>query len=209
MTWTRHRWDSTIQLYGGDERPTSQNIAAQVESWLARLDAPQGRVVADLGAGLSQSFAGLRSRFADWFVIDPSARRVAELRTLPELSTCEMRRRDLRDLVPFHNRLDAILAVGSIGGRQLADLDRMLLEMRRCLREGGLAIGSYPASPKATIATAYLIDRGDTPTPESMHEVELQYRLQRAGLRAVTIRRIEDAEECEWLVFRAVRRADN
>jgi len=209
MTWTRHRWDQTIQLYERDEALAPHGITDQVESWLTRLHDPASRVISDLGGGLSHAFAGLQSRFAEWIVVDPSARKIAELRNLPELTGCQLRRRDLRDLVPYHNQLDAILAVGSIGGRQLADLDRMLLEMCRCLREGGLAIGSYPASPKPTIATAYLLDQGETPTPDSMHEVELQYRLQRAGLRAVTMRRIEDGEECEWLVFRAVRRADN
>ena len=191
-------------------RNTRLFAESQLDHWLARMSAPQTRVVADLGAQFVGQHRRLASQFNELVLLDSSAQRIAALRrdVDPKQVTC--RRRDLRDLTPFHGKLDAVLSCGPLEARSLADLDRSWHEAGRCLREGGLLLGTYPASPRETIARAYLLDDGKTPVPPTMHEVELQYRLQRAGLRAATIRRAPDRMgETEQLVFRAVRRADN
>jgi hypothetical protein len=122
----------------------------------------------------------------------------------------EFRRRDLRDLCPFYGRLDVAIAIDSIVGPRLSDFDRVLLQIRRCLVEGGLLLATFPAAPKNTIAKAMLLDGGEeTLAPATYHEIELQYRLQRAGLRGAAIRRVANHEGRETLVCRAVRRADN
>ena len=60
-----------------------------------------------------------------------------------------------------------------------------------------------------------LLDGGDaTPAPSEFHEIELQYRLRRAGFRGVRIRRIIDetvspATHGESLLCMTVRRANN
>ena len=100
--------------------------------------------------------------------------------------------------------------IDSIGGPRLTDFDRTLVTIRRRLVEGGLLLATFPAAPKSTIAQAMLLDGGHgTPVPSTSYEIELHYRLQRAGLRGAVIRRAMDREGRERLVCRAVCRADN
>ncbi len=110
----------------------------------------------------------------------------------------------------MHGRLDVAIALGSISASRLSDFDRILIQIRHSLVEGGLLLATFRAAPKSTIARAMLLDGGDeTPAPTEFHEIELQYRLQRAGLRGAAMRRVAEPEGYETLVCRAVRRADN
>ena len=145
------------------------------------------RTVADLGRGLGARRPLLAPRFAGWVELDD---RIA--------------------LGATRDRFDVIVALDAIATRRLAEFDAALATVRRKLVEGGLLLATFPAAPKRTILRAMLLDGGDdTPAPDAFHEVELQYRLQRAGLRGTVLRRKTDEDGLETLVCRAVRRADN
>ena len=165
-------------------RPALPDTVLEIERWLGRLPHRERKAVADLGRGLGSRLRLLSSRFG-------------EVHELDSLEGCEL-------------RVDAVVAIDSIRGPRLTDFDRTLVTIRRSLVEGGLLLATFPAAPKETIARAMLLDGGDgTPLPPVFHEVELQYRLQRAGLRGAAIRRAADRDDREMLVCRAVRRADN
>ena len=172
-----------LEPYGAP-RPALPETVLEIERWLGRFPRRESMVVADLGRGLGDRFALLATRFGELIPID-----------------------NLDGLV---RRFDAVVAIDSIGGPRLSDFDRTLARIRDCVVEGGMLLATFPAAPKSTIARAMLLDGGDeTPIPPAFHEVELQYRLQRAGLRGAVIRRAADRNGREMLVCRAVRRADN
>ncbi|NIM62469.1 MAG: methyltransferase domain-containing protein [Acidobacteria bacterium] len=209
MNWGPEDWDRWLA-----ERdrpgPTIPETVFAIERWLARLPSRRTKTVADLGCGLGTRLPLLASRFGEVIAVDYAPAGMARLRARYADLGIEFRRRDLRDLCPFYGRLDAAIAIDSIRGPRLSDFDRILQQIRRCLVEGGLLLATFPAAPKNTIARAMLLDDGEgTPAPGEFHEIELQYRLQRAGLRGAAIRRVPDHEGRESLVCRAVRRADN
>jgi len=202
-------WDRWLEEQDGPRLALPETIF-EIERWLGRLPARETKTIADLGCGLGTRLPLLAAKFGKLIAVDYAPAGMARLRRRYHNLGIEFRRRDLRDLCPFYGRLDAAIAIDSIVGPRLSDFDRILVQIRRCLVEGGLLLATFPAAPKSTIAKAMLLDGGDgTPAPPEFHEIELQYRLQRAGLRGAAIRRVINREGRESLVCRAVRRADN
>ena len=95
--------------------------------------------------------------------------------------------------------------------RLLRDVDRIFEQIRLSLVEGGLFLSSFPAVSR--LAGPYEMPLGegeDVAAPHRFHEIELQYRLRRAGFQGVRIRRFAECEERpESLLALAVRRANN
>jgi SAM-dependent methyltransferase len=123
----------------------------------------------------------------------------------------EFRRRDLRDLKPFRSVLDVAVAVDSILGPRDTDIDRVFDQIHRSLVEGGVFISTFPAVSRRSGPYKMRINEGeDVKAPHRFHEIELQYRLRRAGYRGVRIRRFHgDDERAETLLCTATRRANN
>jgi len=202
-------WDRWLVERKGSRLALPETVF-EIERWLGRLPHRKTKTLADLGCGLGARLPLLVGKFGEVIAVDYAPAGMARLRRRLHNLGIEFRRRDLRDLCPFYGRLDVAIAIDSISGPRLSDFDRILQQIRRCLVEGGLMLATFPAAPKATIARAMLLDGGEeTPAPTQFHEIELQYRLQRAGLRGAAIRRVVDHEGRETLVCRAVRRADN
>ncbi len=201
-------WD--LRLDSPDEpRPALPETVFEIERWLRRLPACASKTLADLGCGLGSRLGMLRAKFDTVIAIDPR-RPAAAPAAMQDADGIELCRRGLLNLEPFHGRLDVAIAIGTIATPRLSDFDRILFQVRHCLVEGGLLLATFPAAPKSTIARAMLLDGGDeTPAPTEFHEIELQYRLRRAGLRGAAMRRLAENDGRESIVCRAVRRADN
>ena len=209
MGWGPEDWDRWLSEHEGPQ-PALPETVLEIERWLGRLPSRDTKTVADLGCGLGARLPLLAARFGEVIAVDYAPAGMARLRRRYHNLGIEFRRRDLRDLCPFYGRLDVAVAIDSILGPRLSDFDRMLEQVRRCLVEGGLLLATFRAAPKHTIARAMLLDQGEgTPAPTEFHEIELQYRLRRAGLRGAAIKRAVDREGRENLVCRAVKRADN
>jgi len=209
MDWGPEDWDRWLAEQH-EPRVALPQTVLEIERWLGRLGSRETKTIADLGCGLGTRLPLLAAKFGEVIAIDYAPAGMARLRRRYHNLGIKFRRRDLRDLCPFYGRLDAAIAIDSICGPRLADFDRILSQIRHCLVEGGLLLATFPAAPKNTIAKAMLLDHGEaSPAPAEFHEVELQYRLQRAGLRGTAIRRIGNHDGGESLVCRAIRRADN
>lgn len=96
-------------------------------------------------------------------------------------------------------------------GPCISDVDRLLGQAHACLVEGGLLLAAFPAVSRGNgPITMRLGDGPAADTPPRLHEVELQYRLQRAGLQGVRLRRFAgDLDRPDTLLSMSVRRASN
>jgi hypothetical protein len=159
----------------------------EIERWLRRLPDGSRTKAAALANGLGDRLPSIAARFEDFTTVA-----------------------HVHCLGAFSGELDVVVAIDAIAAPRLADFDAALEVVCQSLVEGGLLLATFPAAPKRTILRAMLLDHGDdTPAPVAFHEIELQYRLQRAGLRGTVMRRIADDGGRESLVCRVVRRADN
>jgi SAM-dependent methyltransferase len=210
MRWGPEEWDIfTVERAGreAEPRPAEESLL----DLLRRVPGRRLMTVADLGCGSGRLLPFLGRHFGRVIAVDYAPRSLAFARRVSAGQDVTFRRRDLRDLAPFRNSLDVAVAVRSIVGPRPEDVDRILGEIRRSLVEGGLLAAIVPASRRG-IAKVPLRLAGDSAGPEILgfHEVELQYRLRRAGFRGVRIRRFEDAGDGRGsLLCTAARRADN
>lgn len=164
--------------------------------------------VADLGCGTGAWLPLLAERFERVFAVDYAPATLAAARARCVDPRVTFRRRDLRDLTPFRRSLDVAVAVDSIVGPRTEDVDRILAEVHAGLVEGGILLATFPAAAREgglrPVALAGDAPRSPEDLPLRFQELELQYRLRRAGFRGIRIRRVEPS-----LVCMAVRRANN
>ncbi len=108
---------------------------------------------------------------------------------------------------PPVTRSDVALAVDPAAGQ---GIDKTLAFAHDGLIEGGIFVGSFPATHRREPVSLILGESSATPLPSRIHEVELQYRLRRTGFQGVRIRRFPAvADEGDTLICMAVRRASN
>ena len=119
----------------------------------------------------------------------------------------------LADLARLPGRVDVVLADGTLWRDDLVQLDALLDQALGCLTEGGLLAAAFPAAPRGSAAREVRLRiPGATAAPAlGLHEVELQYRLHRAGFGGVRVLRLAApaGAESDCLLCLAVRRANN
>lgn len=207
LHWGPDDWDLWLDRPRAPRAvPDDPSIA--VREALDGLPATHRGTVADLGCGTGTWLSFLAERFERVVAVDyaPATLATARLRCVdPRVS---FRRRDLRDLTPLRRTLDVAVALDSIVGPRTEDVDRILAQVHGGLVEGGILLATFPAASRdAGLRPVALA--GDAPgspddLPLRFQELELQYRLRRAGFRGLRIRRVEPS-----LVCMAVRRANN
>jgi hypothetical protein len=185
-------------------------VTQTVQEILRRIPDCEYKTLVDLGGGLQAQLPGLTSAFQQVIVVVPNSARLSRVREHCEGLSVEFIRRDLQRLEPLRERCDIALALGTIGGRRLCELDNALQQIRLSLVEGGMLLGSIAAVPRR--GHAYRIrlrsESDELYSPE-LHEVELHYRLTRARFQGLRIRRVCELDGTEQLLFMAARRAIN
>ncbi|HXV77071.1 MAG TPA: class I SAM-dependent methyltransferase [Candidatus Polarisedimenticolaceae bacterium] len=182
-----------------------------VNEILAAVRDRQTKTVACFGRPTPARLRFLAQCFARVVAID---RRAGEHDPAGDEPNVEYRRRAPFDLEATDRGFDVALVIASLDQDDLAEIDRRLSAIHASLAEGGLMIASVPAAPRGPAAREMrLAGRADGP-PRAFHEVELQYRLRRAGFRGVRVRRFGDEDASidqprERLLSVAVRRANN
>jgi SAM-dependent methyltransferase len=168
--------------------------------------------VADLGCGTGRLVPFLSRNFKEVVAIDYAPTSLALARRGFVGDGVVFRRRDLRDLTPFRRAFDVAVAIDSIVGPRIEDVDRILAQVHRSLKEGGMFVGTFPAAPpEGEPVPMYLTGHEPgAPMPLALHEVELQYRLRRAGFYGVGIRRFHGTDSQPGsLLCQATRRTGN
>ncbi len=210
MAWGPDDWDAWT-LAGTDEDSPPPVETDPAHELLRRLPGRERKTVADLGCGRGDRLPFLARHFGQVVALDYAPRALAAARRGCPDDSVIFRRRDLRDLSPFRGCFHVALALDSVLGPTVEDVDRMLLEIHRSLVDGGLFVGSFPARrakgpPVAMALVGFPCESG----PLAFSETDLQYRLRRAGFRGVRIRRLRgDLARGEVLFCVATRRGDN
>ena len=204
MLWGPDHWDDWTADAPPDDNGDGDDI---LRSTLLRIPRRKSRTVADLGCGDSSLTRFLAAHFARVIAVDYAPGTLFRNRSEAAGPNVTFRRRDLRDLTPFLNSFHVAVAVQSITGPSTSDVDRILAQIWSCLVEGGVLIATFPAGTGANRpVTLAVADPGRPRGP--FHEVELQYRIRRAGFQGVRIRRVEDPAG-PLLMALAVRRGLN
>ncbi len=211
MLWGPDDWDAWT-LDGARATPESTGRIETVRDVLRRLPRRSRRVAADLGCGRGTLLSFLSMHFERVIAIDYAPASLALARRACDEPNVGFRRRDLRDLTPFRNAFDVAVAIDSIVGPEIEDVDRILEQICRSLVEGGLLVATFPATAPGGEAIPLVRDGAAGPGGIlRVHEIELQYRLRRAGFQGVRIRRMRGGDDplAPTLLALAVRRALN
>jgi len=210
VLWGPNNWDAW-RLHAPPEDDWESFPEQALRSAAERIPGRRGLTVADLGCGEGRLVPFLADRYARVIAVDYAPASLAEARKRQPRENVQYRRRDMRDLTPFREAFDVAVAVQSIVGPRRADVDRILRQVWRSLREGGLLLALFPAADRVGEPVPLVLgETHDGPEPLRFLETELQYRLRRAGFLGLRIRRFEgDDTRPGALLARASRRANN
>ncbi len=212
MYWGPEDWDTWLKREETKAPPAGPlPHEAALLRFLDRIPGRRGLTVADLGCGSGRLLPLLAERFAKVVAIDYAPASLALARRACAGRPVLLRRRDLRDLTPFRNAFDVAVAVDSILGPRPEDLDRILAQVHGCLVEGGVLAATFPEVSRAgRMLPMRLVGEPKPPEPVAVHEMELQFRMRKAGFEAVRIRRVEArGSRGNSLLCVATRRASN
>lgn len=210
MVWGPDDWDAwTLQAPEDDAPPPPGDDP--VREFLLAIPGRRGMTVADLGCGRGDWIEFLSSHFGQVVAVDYAPFTLAAARRGCKDRRVIFRRRDLRDLGPLRDAIHVALALESILGPAVEDVDRMLAQVHASLVEGGLFVGTFPARPRRGGPVPMAL--AGFPVPEGplrFSEVDLQYRLRRVGFGGVRIRRLPaGCGRAERLLAIAARRGEN
>jgi SAM-dependent methyltransferase len=210
VLWGPNNWDAW-RLHAPPEDDWASFPEQALRSAVERIPGRRGLTVADLGCGDGRLVPFLADRYARVVAVDYAPASLAQARERHPNENVQYRRRDLRDLTPFRGAFDVAVAVQSIVGPRRADVDRILRQVWRSLRDGGLLLALFPAADRVGEPVPLVLGEGqDGPEPLRFLETELQYRLRRAGFLGLRIRRFEaDDTRPGTLLARASRQANN
>jgi len=196
---------------GSDRILTPHEQIEILRDLLDRLPGREDKTLAHLGMSPLVHDRALIEGFGRTIVVVDPASANPRLGTTPATAGIEWDVRSVSDLDPLHGRIDVLVADGTLARADLAELDAALDQALRCLTDGGLLAATFPAARHTGVARELRLRGGSGDSDAALHELELQYRLRRAGFSGVRMLRIEaaDAEGAERLLCLAVRRANN
>lgn len=211
MIWGPDEWDAfTIDGAADEDLPPPAGADAVVDL-LRHLPGRRRMTVADLGCGKGDWLPFLTRHFAHVVAIDYAPATLALARRAHGDDRVVFRRRDLRDLTPFRGAFHVGLLLDALVGPKVEDVDRVLAQVHGCLVEGGLLVATVPAaSRRGGPVPMRLAGHGEGPPVPRFNEMDVQYRLRRAGFLGIRILRIVGKPgRPDALVAVAAKRANN
>lgn len=161
MTDQSLAWSNAAQRYEQEfidpYVPGARNPTRAV---LARLAAPGGRVVADLGCGIGPLLPFLAEHFGQVLAVDFAEGMLARaVERCSGLANVTFFRRSLSELSDLPGPVDVAVAVNSLVQPDLAELEKCLAAVHALLRPGGTFVGVVPAMDSVHYLTMLLLDR--------------------------------------------------
>jgi SAM-dependent methyltransferase len=161
MSDQAHFWSKAAAFY---ERefidPYRETVRSPLHRQLSRIPNPGDKTVADLGCGLGPLLPFLAERFRRVIGLDFAEGMLARARErCTAFKNVEIQQRSLTDLGSLRDSLDVATAVNSIVMPDVSEQEQALLQIRRCLRPGGVFLGILPAMDAVHYFTMLLVDR--------------------------------------------------
>lgn len=214
MTWGGDDWNWWIRndRQGRPAAPAQFEVLHEI---LANVPGREIKSVAHVGQVGASCLQFLSAHFSSVALIDNAVERVSPLHSASDVLETGLSSQTFDLIRPSRDRFDVVLAVETLARSAVKDLDAVLERVRGCVVEGGLLLATFPAAAREVVAREMrLRNDGSHSASRRLHEIELQYRLRRAGFRGVRIRRNLDETEAratrgESLLCMAVRRANN
>jgi hypothetical protein len=206
MAWTVEDWNA-LRL---DVEPIglAADLGALLHDVLSAIPGRRGMTVCNLGWTSLPRLAWLADSFGRVVVVDPSPSALVEQRSACLPAGIELVGAGYDVLAHVAPACDLVLALEGIHPETTRELDRVLEQAHAALSEGGLLACSLPAA--ARIGGPLELRLEGSPERRAFHEVELQYRLQRAGFQGTRIRRSPAVSgDAGRLLCLAARRAMN
>jgi SAM-dependent methyltransferase len=139
--------------------PYLPDVRNPLKKALRRL-AGRDRVAADLGCGVGPLLPFLARHFGHVHAVDFAAGMLDRARDAAAGSrNVTFRQASFTDLSALYSAADVAVAVNSLVLPDVRDLDRALVEIRRCLKPGGTFLGILPAMDAVHYYTMLLLDR--------------------------------------------------
>jgi SAM-dependent methyltransferase len=118
------------------------------------------KTAADLGCGIGPLLSPLAGLFGQVYAVDFAEGMLRRARErCRNVKNVAFLQRGLTDLAPLHGKLDVAVAVNSLVSPDIGDLQKILGEVRLCLRPGGTFLGVVPAMDGVHYYTMLLVDR--------------------------------------------------
>lgn len=154
-------WSKAAEIY---ERefidPYREAVRSPLHEVLDAVQNSANKTVADLGCGLGPLLPFLSGRFGKVVAIDFAEGMLARARErCTGLTNIEFQERSLTDLESLETSLDVATAVNSIVMPDVAEQEKVLGQIRRCLRPDGIFLGILPAMDAVHYYTMLLVDR--------------------------------------------------
>jgi SAM-dependent methyltransferase len=161
MTDQAHYWSKAAEFY---ERefidPYREAVRSPLHRELEALADSANKTVADMGCGLGPLLPFLAARFKHVIGVDFAEGMLARARErCAGLSNVELRHLPLTKLTGLAGKVDVATAVNSIVMPNVADQERALKQIHRCLKPDGIFLGILPAMDAVHYFTMLLVDR--------------------------------------------------
>jgi SAM-dependent methyltransferase len=140
--------------------PYRADVRSPLLDALRRLAGPAARTVADLGCGIGPLLPFLAEHFPTVYAVDFAPGMLERARQrCAGLKNVHFLQHRLTDLAVLAGRVDVAVAVNSLIMPEVAELEEVLRQVRRCLRPGGKFLGIVPAMDAVHYYTMLLLDR--------------------------------------------------
>jgi len=171
LPWQPEDWDCWPRQVPAT--PDGPPVVIQtVQEILRRIPDCEHKTLVDLGGGLEAQLPLLTAAFQRVIVVVPTSARLSRVHEKCEGLPVELRHRELHRLESLRESCDIALALGTIGGGRLCDLDHVLEQIRQSLVEGGLLLGSLGAVPRRSRAyRVRLRNDNDNDEPSRSHSL--------------------------------------
>lgn len=209
MPWTPEDWEGLLESEPQATHRTAANQA--LEEILQRIPGRAHLTVADLGCADGERLPLLGAHFGRVLAVTRTATGVAAVRRAGREHNVECTVCDLAGLSALTGSIDVALALNVEAVLHDVPLDRFIQQVHDVLVEGGILLMSVPAAKRMGGPVELRLGKVSQPdVRRSFHEVELQYRVHRAGFLGLRIRRFAASDDrLGTLLCMAVRRASN
>ncbi len=139
--------------------PYREDVFKPVQRVLRALGRRGCAAVADLGCGIGPLLPYLCKHFHEVWGVDFAEGMLARARENAAKCKVTYLCRSLLDLTPLHGKLDVAAAINSLVMPSVADQERVLAEIRQCLKPDGWFVGVLPALDGVHYLSMLLMDR--------------------------------------------------